>query len=146
MMGMGFHAGPAGVPLKHRSSVRVGKTSSQVCTAARVYAHVLTCACVFVGWPRLEEHYSSCAHLASIKVAATLRNVLDPHINSRSVDGTARTDTHTKHYARPRFWGGHKLINHSRISLQLAVWSPQKCGILSVLNLNKNISWKNTNV
>lgn len=71
---------------------------------------------------------------------------MDPHINRSSVDGTVRSDTHTKHYASLRFWWGHKLIKHSRISLQLSVWSPQKCGILSVPNLNKNISWKNINL
>lgn len=77
---------------------------------------------------------------------ATLRNVMDPRINRSSVDGTVRSDTHTKHYASLRFWWGHKLIKHSRISLQLSVWSPQKCGILSVPNLNKNIYWKNINL
>lgn len=58
-------------------------------------AHV-ECACVFVGWPEFWEHYSSCAHLASIKAAATLRNAMEPRINRSPVDGTVRTETRTK--------------------------------------------------
>lgn len=74
------------------------------CAEQRVCTAHGACACVFVGWPGLSEHYSSCAHLASIKAAATLHNVMDPHINRSSVDGTVRSDTHTKHYASLRFW------------------------------------------
>lgn len=53
-------------------------------------------ACVFVGWPGFWEHCSSCAHLASIKAVATLRNATEPRINRSPVDGTVRTDAHAK--------------------------------------------------
>lgn len=91
---------PAGVSVKHpviwETWKNIYSSSASVCVCVAVCMAHVERACVFVGWPGFWEHCSSCAHLASIKAAATLRNATEPRINRSPVDGTVRTDAHAK--------------------------------------------------